>query len=84
MNGLCVNGPASPLADRAGYIPRVHSHDLWCARPCAGGCGDETANAGVLCSGCEGDWVRGIGDDDVDLFVTLATVPHGVCTGRGS
>lgn len=81
MTGCCANGPASPLADRAGYVPRSAEREQWCTRPCAAGCGDETASERVLCSGCEGDWVRGIGDDDVDLFVVLATVPFGVCGG---
>lgn len=80
----CRAGAPSPLAERAGYVPRCVERENWCTRRCAAACGAETANEDALCGGCEGDWIRGIGDDDIDTLIERATVPHGLCRSRGA
>jgi hypothetical protein len=83
MTALCLTAPPSPLADRAGYVPRGLLRHQWCERPCLGACGEHTANDAMLCSGCAVDWALDVGVEDYDALFAAATTPHGVCA-RGA
>jgi hypothetical protein len=87
MTAGCANAPASPLADRAGYVPRCPAYDslwrwwpIWCERPCLG-CGELTANDNMRCRECDIDWLQDHFDGDYDALFDAATAPHGVCGG---
>jgi len=86
MTGRCVSGPASPLADRAGYVPRVPKAEFgrhwffWCERPCVG-CGELTCNDNIRCRECDIDWLQDYFNGDYDALFDAATVPFGVCGG---
>lgn len=66
MTGRCVIAPPSPLADRAGYVPRCPSKytgpwwwGLWCCRPCVL-CGEHTGNDNLRCRECDIDVLQGV------------------------
>lgn len=88
MSGRCERGPASPLAERAGYVPRVPAPELgyhwffWCRRPCVG-CGELTCNDNLLCRECDLDVLQDVMPmDEAEAKRAAATAPFGVCGAR--
>jgi hypothetical protein len=87
VTAACLTAPASPLADRAGYVPRCHRRNndgrwwwLWCERPCLG-CGELTANDNLRCRECDIDWLQDHFNGDYDALFAAATAPFGACGG---
>lgn len=91
MTGRCVIAPPSPLADRAGYVPRCPSKytgpwwwGLWCCRQCVL-CGEHTGNDNLRCRECDIDVLQGVVPEErYDARFAAATTPHGVCARRAA
>lgn len=80
----CRAGARSPLADRAGYIPRCVTRGAWCVRECLGQCGEWTANDDGRCLVCRADLLREFGYADARELAFIANFPFGECRRRGA